>query len=472
MARVLLINPQPGARGWGSGRDPLSLDDLLPHHGLAQIAAVLRGEGHEAGLLDLRLMADWDEARAAIAQAAPEVVGVTAFTQNAGEAARCLGLAAEAAPRALRLAGGIHFTMFPQEALEAGAHKVLRGEAEASLPRLIAAPDSFPEVSWGEPPDLGALPFAERELLPGYRRRQLYPVWSLTPPVVDMLTSRGCPWSCRFCCGPGEKNLYTRPSPHNPDKRIPYLRRRPVEHVMAELAGLWERYRFRGIIFNDDEFFIEADWLRGFCEAMHQAGYPRRKVGWWAACRADMICRRPELIAEMRRAGLKVISIGFESFSDPLLAWLGKGTSAAVNRKAAEICHALGLEIFANLILGVPREDGVWRREDDEAGLRAIREIRPAYFSPSFFSPVPGSPLYAWARESGLMLHQDRAQEGSRRPGRVILKGVDYPELERMLAPVQASYRRFWRPRLQHYLYRWRSRNLAQEEGSVGWSKP
>ncbi len=463
MAKVLLVNPR-WAPGLGSGRDPLDLDDLLPHHGLALLAAVLRGAGHAVDLLDLRLMSSWDDARQQMAQAAPQVVGVTARTQEAALAARCLELAAEAAPQALRLAGGMHFTMFPGEALAAGAQYVLRGEGEVSLPALIADPASFPPVSWGRPPDLDALPLAQRELWPNYRQRLLYPIWSLPTPMVDLLTGRGCPWNCRFCCGPGEKNLYTRPSPHDPDKRLPYLRRRSVEHVMAELAELWGRYRFRGLIFHDDQFLIEPGWVTEFCQAMHQAGYPRRGVRWWAACRADMICRHPEVISQMRGAGLKVISIGFESFSDPLLQWLRKGTTAAVNRRAAAICQELGLEIYANLILGIPREDGVWRLEDDLAGLQAIEQMRPTYFSPSFLSPVPGSWLYNWAMGKGLMLSQDHAQAGSRRPGRVILRGVDYTELERRLAPVTARYRRFWRPRLRHYAYRLRAWRLARSQ--------
>lgn len=464
MAKVLLVNPQQGSRGWGSGRDPLDLDDLLPHHGLAQLGAVLQQEGHQVSLMDLRLLSGWEQVGRRITRAEPQVVCVTARTQDAAGAARCLAMAEEAAPQALRLAGGIHFTMFPQEALEAGAHKVLRGEGEVSLPAIIADPDSFPAISWGQPPDLDALPFALRELLPGYRRRLLYPIWSLPTPMVDMLTGRGCPWNCRFCCGPGEKNLYTQPAPDDPQKRIPYLRRRSVNHVMAELEGLWKRYRFRGVIFHDDQFLMDPAWVSEFCQAMHQAGYPRRGVGWWAACRADMICRHPQIIGDMRDAGLKVISIGFESFSDPLLKWLRKGTTSEINRRAAAVCQDLGLEIYANLILGVPREDGVWRREDDMAGLRAIQEIRPAYFSPSFLSPIPGSWLYDWAMDKGLMLSPDHAQAGSRRPGRLIMAGVDYEDLERLLAPVMARYQKIWRPRLRHCAYRLRSWRLARAE--------
>ncbi|MCB2189973.1 MAG: B12-binding domain-containing radical SAM protein [Deltaproteobacteria bacterium] len=463
----MLVNPQQGSRGWGSGRDPLDLDDLLPHHGLAHLAAVLKQQGHEVSLLDLRLMSGWEQARDEMEQAAPQVVGVTARTQDAGRAARCLAMASKTAPGALRLAGGIHYTMFPREALDAGAHKVLRGEGEVSLPAIIANPDLFNDITWGEPPELDALPFALRELLPDYRRRLLYPVWSLRPPIVDMLTGRGCPWGCRFCCGPGEKALYTRPSPRDPGKRIPYLRRRSVEHVMLELAELWQRYRFRSIIFHDDQFLIEPEWASRFCRAMHQAGYSRRGVSWWAACRADMICRHPGVIAEMRDAGLKVISIGFESFSDELLGWLGKGTTSAINRRAAAICQDLGLEVFANLILGIPREDGTWHREDDQISLQAIKEMAPNYFSHSFLSPIPGSWLYNWALEKELMLHQEHAQTGSRRPGRVLLRGVDYDELERMLAPVISRYQKFWRPRLEHYTYRLRSWRLARAERNL-----
>ncbi|MCF8043812.1 MAG: hypothetical protein K9L19_16985, partial [Desulfarculaceae bacterium] len=57
------MNPQQGSRGWGSGRDPLDMDDLLPHHGLAQLGAVLQKQGHQVELLDLRLVSGWEQAR-------------------------------------------------------------------------------------------------------------------------------------------------------------------------------------------------------------------------------------------------------------------------------------------------------------------------------------------------------------------------------------------------------------------------
>ena len=64
MAKVLLVNPQMGFYGWGSGLKPVVMDDVLPRHGLTYLAAALQKSGHQVGLADLRLLGGWEEYKA------------------------------------------------------------------------------------------------------------------------------------------------------------------------------------------------------------------------------------------------------------------------------------------------------------------------------------------------------------------------------------------------------------------------
>ena len=450
MARITLINPKSADMDWGAGRLPRSMEEAQLRHSLTQISAVLKRAGHDVRLLDLRVLSGWEEFEARVLEQEPDFACVTAHTCEAETALECVARLKALLPRTVTVAGGIHFTMFPTEALGGGVDFVIRGEGEISLPELIQQPHANSQVLWGTPPELDSLPFEDRKLYPDYRRRIHFPVWDLPTPIVDLLTGRGCPWQCRFCCGPGEQNLFTRPSEHRPEERRPFLRRRSVDHVMAELAELHGDCRLGGIIFHDDQFLIQQEWTEEFCRRMVTVGYPRSGVRWWAACRSDMICRFPEQVRRMKSAGLKIISIGFESFSDPLLQWMQKGSSAATHMQAAEICRDIGIDLYANVMFGLPRSDGEWRWEDDLATFEALDKINPKYFSPSYFSPIPGSWFFEWAQQKGLMT----GSEGRRNPDGNRIRGVDYARIGQLLVLYQ---RRFAHPRydrLRRYGYR------------------
>ncbi len=436
MSRVVLINPQIVSSRFGAPLE--STDDVTIRHALAQFAPLLRRQGHEVSLIDLRLLSGWEAYERAVAAAAPDWLCVTSHTCEREVALEAMVRGRRVASGARIIAGGIDPTTLP-ELYRPAADFVLRGEGEISLPRLLESPDSFPAVSYGETPDLDALPFADRELWPDYAQRIQHQIlgFHAPTPVIDLIAQRGCPWPCKFCCGPGEQNLYTRARPDG--KRAFSFRVRSPDHVLDELEILARRYHFRSIVFHDDQFIVRPAWVEGFCAAMGRR-LGRRRYPFWAAIRADVVCRHAGtggLMEQLKGAGLHTVSIGFESFSDDLLSWMQKGTTADENYRAAEICRRMGLEIYGNFMFGLPRSDGRWHLEDDRKTLEAIRRIRPRVASTSFFSPVPGAPFYPWFEKSGLMLGQDGSSMGQRNADEGKLKGVDYETLGRLLADLR-----------------------------------
>jgi radical SAM superfamily enzyme YgiQ (UPF0313 family) len=221
---------------------------------------------------------------------------------------------------------------------------------------------------------------------------------------------------------------------------------------MSELEELNRRYSFRSLVFHDDQFLAKAAWVMDFCERMHREGYVKRGVRWWAASRADMICRYPEVFKAMKQAGLRIISVGFESFVDEILVWMNKGVDRHTNLRAAEICHSLGLDIYANVIFGTPRSNGKWHLEDDLASLRALEAIRPRYFSPSFLNPVPGSWFFDWAVQSRLLDDRSLDSRGSRSLDQHWINGVDYHQLQTLINDLQKKLGNPWRHRFRKYL--------------------
>ncbi len=232
--------------------------------------------------------------------------------------------------------------MFPGECLETGAFDhVIQGEGEVSFPDLIEDPTRFPRFFWGETPDLDNIPFPDREIWPDYTKRMLCEPFGLAKfsfplPMAEVINTRGCPYNCTFCCGPGEHQLYTRVNGNG--KRMPYIRGRSVESVIAELEMLMDKYGIRSAMFHDDQFIISPKWVAEFVTQLHQRGIVKRGFKWVTSSRADIICRNDELLGRMAEAGLALLIVGFESFSPSILRWCSKGTKVDDNFGAADIC--------------------------------------------------------------------------------------------------------------------------------------
>jgi radical SAM superfamily enzyme YgiQ (UPF0313 family) len=88
-----------------------------------------------------------------------------------------------------------------------------------------------------------------------------------------------------------------------------------------------------------------------------------------------------------------------ESGSDRILKKLNKGETVEQIRKAAEMIRKSGLIWHAFLMIGIPGET----REEMEATMRLIAELKPDHVELSIFTPYPGPSLYQELEERGLL---------------------------------------------------------------------
>jgi anaerobic magnesium-protoporphyrin IX monomethyl ester cyclase len=412
--------------------------------GLAHLSSVLKAEGHEVSLIDFRMIGGWRDFRDKVTELHPDIVFITAFTsemQTAIDAARTIK---SEHPKTVTCIGGIHASIAPEDYQKAGCFDfIIRGEGEITVPHIAGFAKQVSvigghssEVLWGETPDLNSIPFADRELWPNYAERiQHPPVWLKQKPWIDVLMARGCPHKCKFCSGPGEQNHFTRIVG---DKRVPYVRGRSVDNVIRELTELDDRYHYRSIHFDDDQFIMNIDWTWKFMKALKDNALDTKR--WWAGSRADVILRNKDLVLEMRDCGMEVMSVGFESFSDELLQFWGKGTTVQQNFEAAQFLNDNGIKIFSNTIMGAPRPDGKWHIEDDERNLAAMKRINPAHVSWSIFTAVPGSELYQWCIDKGLVVAKSPGFRGADEDK---IKGINHRRIRLMMDTLEST-KRLW----------------------------
>ena len=151
---------------------------------------------------------------------------------------------------------------------------------------------------------------------------------------AQLLASRGCARTCSFC----SIHMFYRTAPGKVVRT-----RRPAE-VAREMRMLYDEHGATVLLFQDDDFPIFGPawhrWTRELLAEIDRQDLIGR-VLWKINCRADAV--DPELLAEMRDAGLYLVYMGLESGSNKGLEVLNKGITVEQNIRAVEVLKELGI---------------------------------------------------------------------------------------------------------------------------------
>lgn len=181
--------------------------------------------------------------------------------------------------------------------------------------------------------DLDDLPWPAREVEP----RAI-----LGQRSASLLASRGCARTCPFC----SIHTFYRSAPGK------VVRLRAPEKVVEEMAYLHHDEGISVFLFQDDDFPIFGPnwkkWARRLIGEIKAAGLADR-IAWKINCRADAV--DPELLLEMKAAGLFLVYMGLESGDSGALDVLGKGVSAEQNLAAVRTLKRIGLRFEYGFML-------------------------------------------------------------------------------------------------------------------------
>ena len=206
--------------------------------------------------------------------------------------------------------GGIHPTAVPEEVIKnESVDYVIVGEGEHVFPELLDSrfdEKLFPAVqnlcfkSNGMPvvnplralvADLDRLPFPDKDLF--------YSKMPYLQKSYTIITARGCPYSCTYCCNGFLNKLY----------KGKYLRRRSPENVIAELQDAKKKYKIKNIYFDDSTFTYDKKWLRSFAtEYKEKINLPF--FCWVYPANVDQ-----ELLEILKFMGCRAVEMGVESLS-------------------------------------------------------------------------------------------------------------------------------------------------------------
>jgi hopanoid C-3 methylase len=346
---------------------------------------------HECRILDMRLEKD-SAFEEELLGFNPGLIGLTAYTAEAEAAKMLARRAKKALPDVPIVWGGYHATMALDDVLdEACVDFAVRGEGDITFPELVRAIagggpfDAIPGIAFrqgehkvvtpdrAQVDDLDSLPFPDWSLLARYQPDYYLGVMGV---VGGAETTRGCPYDCDFC------SVWVF-------NRRRYRKKSPAR-VIAELERLPEGIEVVGFV--DDEFW--ADTGRSL-EIAAMIG-ERNRVGWkgsgwkyWAQVRTSDIARRPELVEEWAKVGLKVLLLGIESHKDQEVEELHhKHTTVSQATQALQTMRQHGVEAWGCFIINPE-----WEERDFYDLAAFVNENEIAFPQFTVLTPLPGTVL-------------------------------------------------------------------------------
>lgn len=216
--------------------------------------------------------------------------------------------------------------------------------------------------------------------------------WNERAVLYDIMAVRGCPFQCTFCI-----HNFTRKATTGLGT---YLRRRSVEHVMAELReAVRLRPRLKVITFSDDIFAPPRPWLEDFCRRYKQ------EIGLPFAVYSYPGMVDDNRVRLMRDAGLWYSVMGIQSGSERIRRDCYERETP--NHDIIEACEILarhGVGRNLDFIGDNPYETEADRRETVDLLCRLPKPFCFNYFSLTYF---PGVELTDRALRDGLIRRED-----------------------------------------------------------------
>ena len=216
---------------------------------------------------------------------------------------------------------------------------------------------------------LDALPYANRDLLD---------VLPMEPdgPKTAVFASRGCPFECQFCYSPQMKRVY--------ESKGPYYRVRSPQNVAAELLAESRRRPEARVVFADEVFPTDREWLQAFSS--------RVKGRLTRGMTVSLIAERCDAgtLDLLQVAGCDRIALGIETGSDSFRRRLsGRNQSGDRIRTLVREAGERGMRLDAHCMAGLPLESAPLL-EDTE---RLLASLAPVAIRLRMFHPIPGTGL-------------------------------------------------------------------------------
>ncbi len=261
---------------------------------------------------------------------------------------------------------------------------ILIGEGEISVLEILSGAEKNRIVQGKKVTDMDSLPLpAWEEFI--YKPYMWTERWLDSYPVYTFNTSRGCPYSCKFC---SVQAIWGRS-----------YRCMSAERVVSDIEHMIKYYGLRAAYFREDHFTLNKSRVIEFCELLLRKNI---KIDWLCETRVDKLDDL-EYQKLMARAGCRVFYIGVESGSPRMLEFFNKGETVEQFVNAFHLAKEAGIRTYASFVVGAPTQS----KEDRKATENLISKMKPDYVGKNIYTGLPGSDLYEYAKANRLYEYED-----------------------------------------------------------------
>ena len=405
--KILMLNPPFLPKFSRFSRSPAVTKSGTLYYPIwhAYATGVLEKEGHAVKLIDAPAEGlEREDCYKIAREFSPHMVVVYTSTPSIYNDVEIAGNIKDLLPESFVVLTGPHVSALPEESLnlDKRVDAVASHEYDITLLELVSVLSGTKKLF-----DVRGIIFREREkIITNVERKYIDDLDSLPfvsavykkhlnirnyfyahcrYPVLSIFTSRGCNAQCDFCVYP--EQMYGRRQ-----------RQRSPENIVAEFEYIAKELpQVREVLIDDDTFTFKQEHTMNFCELMIQK---KIKIPWTVECRANL---KYETMVLMKKAGCRLIVVGFESVDDRILRNIKKGITVERMRKFVEDARRAGVKIHACFMAGN-------RGETKETLMGSLQFAKQINADTCQFFPLmvyPGTEAYEWAKKEGYLTTTD-----------------------------------------------------------------
>jgi anaerobic magnesium-protoporphyrin IX monomethyl ester cyclase len=402
-------------------------------------------------MLDLALAKDWKAAlKLEMDQHAYGVVGISFLVTQAAEAFQIAGYLKQNYPGTKVVAGGSFPSSAPRDCLKNPDFDVACcGEGELTTFDLVQAweqgrpLDAVDGIVFRrqdgqivQTPPRALIDDLDEMPLPAYHLTDLEPYIRAEHASdftrqrrrsMELITSRGCPYSCIYC-----HTIFGKK-----------FRGRSPQHVMDEILLLYNKYQVREFVIWDDTFTMDVQRTKAICDLILGAGI-KIHLQLRGGVRVERMDE--ELMAKLKLAGAETMCVGVESAVDRIQKLIQKNLSIRKVDEFLDLAEKYEITTIGLMMLGFPGE----KLEEVKESIRWACASKLNYTFFSMVTPYPATVLYDMAVREGYYVQDDNFESMN-----VMIPHMEMPELpSKRLKWLQIQgYLRFYcRPRRLRYL--------------------
>lgn len=408
IVKVTLISPAAFRENLHERSEPAC---SWPPLGILYLATLLQKEGYEVSVLDQAAKGySIDETAKWAKKENPDVLGFSTLASSGRTAALTAGEIKKEMPDTKIVFGNYYATFNAEHVMQKypWVDIIVQSEGEITtleLAKSLKNEEKLKNVSGltfrekgkiiSTPErllikDVNALPFPDRDLLDVDYHSEVAGAIVAPEKFTTVLSSRGCPFRCRFCgCQRFARGIW---------------RARSAKNTVEELR-LISSMGHKQFLFVDDSFTVQPKRVIEICREMRKE---KIDMDWTCEGRVDSCSF--EMMHEMVKAGCKIIYFGIESANQRILDYYGKRITPNQSEKAVKTARKAGMDaIVASFIVGAPTET----REEMENTLTFARKIPIDFPQFNILGVFPGMDIWDELKKKGMLKEEQYWESGA-----------------------------------------------------------